>query len=51
MVNNMSSYYYTGCNKNIDLQKFPILILQIAPLKYNFTFDCKDLFLEFENKL
>ena len=51
MVNNMSSYYYTVCNKNIDLQKFPILILQIDPLKYNFTFDYKDLFLEFENKL
>ena len=51
MVNNMSSYYYTICNKNIDLQKFPILILQIEPLKYNFTFDYKDLFLEFENKL
>ena len=49
-LNNSNKHFYIECNKNVKIKQFPNLIFQNLQLEYNFTFDYKDLFYEFEDK-
>ena len=49
-LNNSNKHFYIECNKNIKIKKFPSLIFQNLQLKYNITFNYKELFYEFEDK-
>ena len=43
-------YLYTVCNKNVNIKNFPDLIFQSENLKYNFTFNYSELFMEYKEK-
>ena len=45
-----SMYLYTVCNKTVNITNFPDLIFQSENLKYNFTFNYSELFMEYNEK-
>ena len=45
-----SMYLYTVCNKTVNITNFPDLIFQSENLKYNFTFNYSELFMEYKEK-